>query len=126
MPSKPELHVRHALRKRNGKIRFRKFNASGAEHFAIRLYVEGDVDALESVTYELHPTFPNRVRHVRDPQGGFKLDIWTWGEFDVDVTFHRQDGESESTVYPLEYGSELPSDPGAYVDETDPSVRGRG
>ena len=116
--------VQHELLKRQGKIRFRKFNRNGAEHFNLRLYIKGDTGGLKSVTYELHPTFADRVRKVTNPTGGFRLDIWTWGEFDIDVTFRYRDGSTSSTTYPLEYLSRLPAEESAYIDETDPSIKG--
>lgn len=116
------LTVCHELRKRNGKVRFRKFNRDGAEHFNLAVYVTGDLSQLEAVTYELHPTFRSPVRTVTNPAGGFRLEIWTWGEFDIDVTFHFKDGRTASTTYSLEYSDELPEDPSEYRDETDPSI----
>ena len=124
MASGTDPQVRVKLLKRKGKVPFRKFHKNGAEHFNIRLYVEGGLSNLESVTYELHPTFRNPVRTVPSTTQGFSLDIWTWGEFDVAVTFLFADGHTSSTVYKLEYSDQLPAQESAYIDETDPKVRG--
>lgn len=124
MANDRRLSVRHELRKKQGRIRVRRFHREGSEHFAVRLYVEGDTGDLTAVTYELHPTFREPERTVSDPARGFALDIWTWGEFDVDVTFHSRDGTSSTTVYALKYSDELPAEESAYIDETDASIRG--
>lgn len=121
------LQVKHELVRRGGKIRFRKFHRGGAEHFNLRISVEGsDVGDLESVEYELHPTFPSPLRKVTKREGGFPLDIWTWGEFEIPVTFYFQDGAVAGTRYQLEYSNELPAGEEEYVDETPASVKGGG
>lgn len=110
--------VKHELVKKDGKIRFRKFSSQGREHFNIRLFIEGPIDEVEFVEYELHPTFRNTNRIVRDRAGGFPLTIWTWGEFDIIVTIHPKRGDREQIVYQLKFGNQLPASDSAYIDET--------
>ena len=111
-----EITVKHKLLKERGKILVRSFRSVQYQNYGIRLYVKGDTDSLRVVKYELHPSFPNPVRTVRQRQGGFPLDIWTWGEFDIEVTFYHKDGTKTHTVYSLEYSDELPAEDSAYVE----------
>ena len=110
--------VKHELVKRDGKIRFRKFSEKGYEHFNIRLYIEGPIEQVEYVEYELHPTFKDTNRIIRKRAGGFPLNIWTWGEFDIIVTIHPISGDREQIIYPLKFGADLPADSAKYIDET--------
>ena len=123
IPKTRDVKIRHRILKRGGKIRSRRFREGGYEHFNIRVFVEGDIEDLQSVEYQLHPTFRNPDRVVEDPDRGFALDIWTWGEFDIRVTLHFQDGSTEEMVYPLAYSDELPASDSAYTNEG-PTARG--
>jgi len=110
--------VKHELVKKDGKIRLRKFSSQGREHFNICLFIEGPIDEVEYVEYELHPTFHNANRVVHKRAGGFPLTIWTWGEFDIIVTIHPKRGEREQIIYELKFGNQLPDSNSAYIDET--------
>ena len=123
MPKKPSLKVKHELVKRRGKILMRRFKGIPYDCFKIRLFIEGDIDALEEVEYELHPSFPNPLIEVKKRKGGFPLEIWTWGEFGVSVTFYQKDGNITEQVYPLEYSDQLPVEDEAYLDESPPGMR---
>ena len=121
------LEIRHKLKKKHGKIPFRRFRSGGYDHFNIQLFVEGDkeeLDRLDIVEYQLHSTFPKPLRRVRDRKRSFPLNIWTWGEFDIYVTFHFKDGSVRESVYSLEYSSELPSDDDAYIDVSPSTLQG--
>ena len=122
-----DLQVKHELVRRGDKVRFRKFHKGGAEHFNLRISVEGsDLEEVESVEYELHPTFPSPLRTVTKKEDGFPLEIWTWGEFEIPVTFHFKDGTVAETVYNLEYSDQLPTSEEGYIDETPASVKAGG
>lgn len=116
-PLTRDMKIRHKLLKRHGKIRSRRFREGGYEHFNIRVFVDGDIEDLQSVEYELHSTFRNPRRVVNNSDHGFALDIWTWGEFDIPVTLHFRDGSTEQVVYPLTYSGELPASDSAYTNE---------
>lgn len=120
-PRPSDVNIRHRLLKRRGKIRSRRFREGGSEHYKIRLFVDGDIEALQRVEYHLHPTFHNPHRVVDDPEGGFALDIWSWGEFEIPVTLHFQDGSEREIVYPLAYSEELPASDSAYTNEGPPA-----
>ncbi|HFD12404.1 MAG TPA: hypothetical protein ENJ32_08050, partial [Crenotrichaceae bacterium] len=80
-------------------------------------------DTLKKVEYELHPSFYNPLRAVENPKGGFPLDIWTWGEFDITVTFYYKDGSVSDSVFSLAYSDELPASDKAYIDITPDSLK---
>ena len=107
MPRSSNREVKHELVKKRGKIRFRKFSRDGFDHFNLLIYVEGDLRDLESVEYELHPSFADPIRRVTQREGGFPLRIWTWGEFEIAVTFYLADGSTEQTVHNLLYSKLL-------------------
>lgn len=118
MTPSPKFKIKHELKKKDGKIRFKKLNPNGHEHFFIKIYVEGDLDSLKMVEYELHSTFKNPIRESTNRESGFPLNIWTWGEFDIYVIFHFKDGTTKETVYPLKYSNQLVADPKQYRKET--------
>ena len=118
------VSVRHKVLRKAGRVRFRKFSRNGYDQFKIRVSVSGPLSEIESVEYELHPTFINPVRISRDRSGGFPIEFWTWGEFEIFVTIHFVDGRDEELTYYLAYSSELPSEASAYHNETPASIMG--
>lgn len=123
MPTSLEYKVKHEVVKHKGKILFRHFKDLPDECFKIRLYVEGDLRRLERVEYELHPSFDKPLQSVKKSRGGFPIEIWTWGEFDILVTFYFKNGEAQDTVYSLAYSKELPEDEDEYIDVTPDYLR---
>lgn len=120
-----KIKVQHEVLKKGGLVRFRKFSAKGYEHFKIRLSIQGTLSDIEYVEYELHPTFSDNVRISKDRDGGFPIEFWTWGEFEILVTVHYVNGEDKVLTYNLEYSTELPSEDSAYNDETPKSIMGQ-
>lgn len=62
------------------------------------VWIEGsgeELDALEFVEWQLHPTFPNPIRRVTDRSTNFRLDTGGWGVFMIHATAHRKDGTTE-------------------------------
>lgn len=59
---------------------------------------------IESVTYTLHPTFPEPVVSVKDPKEGFRLNARGWGEFQIKVDIHLRNGETISKYHWLDFG----------------------
>ena len=96
----------------------RRFKDIPDECYNLRIFVEGDINSLERVEYELHPSFYNPLKRVDKRKGGFPLEIWTWGEFDITVSFYYKDGSVTGTVFSLAYSNELPSEDDAYLDVT--------
>ena len=121
IPSAPALEIHsELLRNADGKIRYRKLRAGGYEHYNVRIYVDGSPEALarvESVEYELHPSFPDPHRVVRNRDDNFALQLWCWGTFDIQVTFNLRGGGVETTNYYLRFV--LPEDTGDNYVEVD-------
>ncbi len=86
------------------------------------VWVEGpsdELDQIQSVTYRLHPTFPNPIREVRDAASKFKLSSAGWGEFAILADVKRKDGRTLR----VERWLELLDDKG--LRRTDPAVTGK-
>lgn len=123
--TRPQVNIRHELVKKNGLIRVRKFKKDGYENFRVRLYIDGALDKIYFVEYELHPSFNESIRTSKEADKGFSIEFWTWGEFEVLVVVHYYDGHQERFTYNLKYSSELSSQDSDYIDETPPALRGR-
>ena len=75
------------------------------------MHIEGapaDLAQVRSVTYGLHPVFPNPNRVIRNAANGFELKMRpelaadeTWGRFDVRVTIAFAAGKREIQIVPL-------------------------
>jgi transcription initiation factor IIF auxiliary subunit len=111
-----DICVRHELQKKNGKILFKKFSSNGSEHFKIRIFLHGNIEQIESVDYELHSSFKKPCRHVENKESCFSLEIWTWGEFDINVTLYFMDGSIGEITYLLKYSNQLVAEADAYID----------
>jgi transcription initiation factor IIF auxiliary subunit len=53
----------------------------------------GDLNQVKYVEYVLHNTFPNPVRLIDDPQGGFVLRTAGWGFFELKAFVYTQNNE---------------------------------
>lgn len=76
------------------------------------LWIEGsspDLDEIESVTYTLHPTFPEPVRTVTDRASKFQLRCSGWGVFLIPVHVRLKDGGTVSLQHQLQFT--LPAEP---------------
>lgn len=76
------------------------------EFYKVWIYLDGQgVSFVEDVTYELHPSFGERVhRAIRSPSNpSCSLIIWTWGTFDVRATIRDRKGRVYEAVHPLTY-----------------------
>lgn len=77
----------------------KRFREGGRLHRNVRIYLEADPpDALkdiDSVQYELHPTFRDRVRVSDDSTNQFEIKIWTYGYFKVRAKLIRKDGSPQ-------------------------------
>jgi len=50
------------------------------------------LERIESVTYVLHPTFPDPVRSITDRASKFRLQSEGWGEFAIEARVHTTGG----------------------------------
>lgn len=61
------------------------------------IWLDGDdaeLDEIRQVTYQLHPTFKNPVRRSEARRRGFRLESGGWGEFMVNITIQKKNGET--------------------------------
>ena len=68
----------------------------------------GDLDKVDHVEYVLHETFPNPVRLVEDPRGGFALKTSGWGIFKLVAFVYRKGGEKVKLTHMLEFAQDPP------------------
>ena len=107
------MRVKTKLLKRGSQIPFKVFNSGGREHYNVKIYLYADPEELTNirqVEYLLHPSFRNRRRVSSDRDTYFAIELWTWGMFDIDVTVHFENGDTEEMRYTLDYP--LPADDG--------------
>lgn len=113
-----KVKVRRKLMKTDGKIRFMFFHQGGREHYNLRIYLDGDdreLDKIEKVEYELHPSFPTPRQGSSDRDDNFAIEIWTWGTFDIKVKIQLKNGANIETDFYLDYN--LPADNGTnYIE----------
>jgi transcription initiation factor IIF auxiliary subunit len=60
-----------------------------------------ELDKVESVTYTLHPTFPNPVREVHSRSDKFRLEAAGWGAFTIYAKISRKDGSTQRLQHAL-------------------------
>ena len=60
------------------------------------------LDAVESVEWRLHPSFPNPVRRVTDRSTKFRLETGGWGVFMIHASVQLKDGTTERLRHYLE------------------------
>lgn len=82
--------------------------------YRVFLYLEGpDLPFVSQAIYLLHPTFepPERpvLRSLANPS--CKLELWTWGLFDVMVEIEDRRGFRFQLQHPLSYADELQTAP---------------
>lgn len=62
------------------------------------------MEQIESVTYNLHPTFPSHVRTIKDRTQGFILEAAGWSEFQIKIDIHLKNGETITKYHWLDLG----------------------
>jgi transcription initiation factor IIF auxiliary subunit len=70
------------------------------------LWMEGsddDLDEIESVTYTLHPTFPEPIRTVTDRASKFQLRCAGWGVFLIPIEVQMKDGQTLELEHQLQF-----------------------
>ena len=70
------------------------------------LWIEGseeDLDEIRSVTYTLHPTFPEPIRTVTDRASKFQLRCSGWGIFLIPVEVRLKNGKSVRLAHQLQF-----------------------
>jgi transcription initiation factor IIF auxiliary subunit len=59
---------------------------------------------IKCVEYSLHPSFPNPVRVVCNPQKGFELMTNGWGTFSIPIKVIFKDGTTQTLTHQLQFG----------------------
>ncbi|MCB9592787.1 MAG: hypothetical protein H6719_08645 [Sandaracinaceae bacterium] len=88
------------------RIEHRRFTPKGRMHYRVFLYLVGpDLPFVRDVVYELHPTFAQRTRRVRRTleNPSCKLEIWTWGTFEIRATVHTKDAGAVTLTHDMRY-----------------------
>ena len=70
-------------------------NYEGDDWWEWAVWLEGndaDLDNVEEVEWQLHPTFPNPIRRSSDRASRFKLETAGWGVFLILATVTMKDG----------------------------------
>jgi transcription initiation factor IIF auxiliary subunit len=62
----------------------------------------GELEQVDHVEYVLHPTFPNPIRTVNDPEGGFILKTAGWGVFTLKAFVYTKDRKKYKLTHDLE------------------------
>lgn len=76
----------------------RRFKEGGRLFRNVRIYLIADskneLDRVEAVQYELHPTFRQRYYVATDRRNNFEIRIWTYGFFNTKATISFTKGET--------------------------------
>ena len=96
-----------AFHEKNGKVLVKQLHKGGKQHFRVRLYLEGpDLDKVDRVVYTLHPTFREPRREITT-RPDFKLVIWTWGLFNIEVEIYDNIGAVDERTLYLDYSQDI-------------------
>jgi hypothetical protein len=72
--------------------------------WTLRLKATSDIlDQIECVHYELHHTFKNPKKIIRDPKSHFQLRFNGWGTFEIPIIIRFKDGSSMQTSHQLQF-----------------------
>jgi hypothetical protein len=72
----------------------KRFREGGKLFRNVRIFLEGsdsDLDKIDSVQYELHPTFRERYQVSSNRRKNFELRIWTYGYFGIKAKLIMKD-----------------------------------
>ena len=104
------------IRNPDGKIKFRRSPSSETDHYHLGVSVvadsETELDAVDRVEYELHPTFRNRIRNSFNRKNDFSITFWAWGAFEIAATIHFVDPDADPEVIKHTLSIKLPTDTG--------------
>ena len=70
------------------------------------LWIEGcddDLEQIKSVTYTLHPSFPQPIRTVTDRASKFQLRCSGWGIFLIPVEVRLKNGQAINLHHQLQF-----------------------
>lgn len=108
----------NVIRSSDGRIKYKRFSPNGRDHYHLGVWIDGeerDLDQISFVEYRLHSTFTNPLRRSASRRNNFSITFWTWGMFQIEVTLHLHNGQTQRLSHNLAY--QLPADEGNnYVD----------
>lgn len=71
------------------------YNYAGDDYWDWSVWIESEdpkkLDKISSVTYQLHNTFYNPVRIIKDRKSKFRLDTSGWGTFTIYIVINLKD-----------------------------------
>lgn len=88
-----------------------KVSPKGKDWWDWSVWLEGDkkdLDAMDQVTYTLHPTFSVPVVTVTNRKTGFRLDSSGWGEFMIYLELKTKDGRVKKRQHYLRFSDSAP------------------
>jgi hypothetical protein len=62
-----------------------RIKGDSLDHYKVRLFLDTQNPEVESVTYNLDPTYYDPVRESRDPDSQFSIELTTYGDYPVTV-----------------------------------------
>lgn len=77
------------------------FRKNGKKHRKVKVYLDGspeELDTIDSVEYELHPSFKESSRVATYRKRKFPIKFWTYGFFDIKAKLKYKDGSPPQTI----------------------------
>ncbi|MDT5062786.1 MAG: hypothetical protein QOH63_3245 [Acidobacteriota bacterium] len=85
----------HIKSERIREIKPMRFREGGKLHYRVKIYIDADnpddLLKVDSVVYELHPTFRERIRVSYERTRNFEIALWTYGFFDIKAKILKAD-----------------------------------
>lgn len=81
------------------------------EWFDWKIFVDVPKEVLKKikyVEYELHKTFPDPVRRMKNPRNRFAIETSGWGEFSIPIKVFFKDGKESEFKYHLDLSKKWP------------------
>ena len=95
------------------KIGSRQVGNSEQDFYRWKIFADAsdsELDNIDYIEYELHPSIPNSYRPIADRNSKFALKFNSWGEFTVRMTVVFKNGTKNNFVHHL--NTENPFPPG--------------
>lgn len=112
MPDILRVEVKDSVINPSSTVKTVHWRAShdGTPFYKVYIYLAGEaLPYVQTVTYKLHPSFPDPVQQVSRTLANQNclLVIWTWGIFDVTATIEDRWGNVYEVTHPLGYNGEI-------------------
>lgn len=73
----------------------------GKDRWKWAVWIDGpddELDQVDSVAWQLHPTFPKPLRWANDRSNRFRLEATGWGIFEIRATLYNERGQPSSPL----------------------------